>query len=383
MREPVSTLGDLSPLARLAAGLGVVGFLICLAGGAVDLPQLYRSYLVAWLFWLSVTLGCWAWMLIYNLTGGGWGRATHAIMRAAAAPLPLLALLFLPLVTNLEVLYPWARPGEVASDPLLQHKQPYLNVPFFLGRTAGYFLVWLVMAWLVRLCEGQFLLQGGEDRARRLRRTSAIGLLLYATTITFASIDWCMSLEPHWYSAIYGILFMIGQGLTGLAFMVSIATCLPQRTTEPQVAAHRIDLGKLLLAFTMLWAYVSFSQYLIIWYGNIPEEVVWYERRLEHGWQWFALSLVVLQFALPFFLLLSRDAKEQRQKLAKVALLLLAMRWVELVWLIEPAFERSGMYVPWLDLAAAAALGGLWLALFAWRLRYVGVPAEAPLEITG
>ncbi len=363
-------------LARLqsrALMVGAAGLLLCGVGLLLDPVRLLQSYLVAWLYWSGLALGALAVVLLQFLSGGAWGMIIRRILEAATRTLPLLTLLFLPLLLGMETLYPWARPDEVAADPILQHKAAYLNVPFFLARNAAYFGIWLVLAWLVNRWSAEQDAAGSDlGRIRRFQVVSAPGLILYVLTMTFASVDWVMSLEPHWFSTIYGPLHMAGHALGGLALGITVLVLLRSKPPLSQVvrADHLHDLGKLLLAFVMVWAYFSFSQYLIIWAGNLPEEIPWYLRRLQGGWQWMGLALLLAHFVLPFFLLLSRGLKRSSPLLGRVAVLVLVMHYVDVYWLTVPAFGEGGPLRPhWLDLAAAAGVGGLWVAWFARHLR--------------
>lgn len=328
-----------------------------------------RAYLVAWLFWLTVALGCWGWELVHNLTGGNWGRPIRQILAAAAATLPLLALAFLPLIPTLSELYPWAREAEVAASPRLLHKQAYLNVPFFLSRVAGYFAVWIISGWAVRRAERQVVAAKSPESLARLQGRSGFALLLFCVTISFAAIDWCMSLEPHFTSVAYGILFLISLSLAGLASALAVEHGEgPGKNSAIKTPDVLNDQGNLLLAFVMLWAYVSFCQFLIIWYSNLPEEAVWYTRRLTHGFQIAAGALIGLNFVLPFVLLLSRDVKRSPRLMKAVAAGLLGMHWVEILWLVEPAFEGSELLDAWRALLVTLGMGVIWLTVFKWGL---------------
>jgi hypothetical protein len=363
---------------RPALLAGVGGGVLCAAGALFDPTQFLRSYLVAYLFFVGATLGCLAVLMIQYVTGGAWGAAVRRLLESGARNLPLMALLFVPLALGVPALYEWARP-EAGNDPLLAHKDLYLNVPFFLGRTLLYFAAWIVvMRLLVRWSHEQDA-SGHPRAAERLELMSRGGLVLLGLTMTFASVDWGMSLEPHWFSTIYGILFMGGSVLTAFAVVIAAASSLAQRTPVAAVltAGHFHDLGKLLLAFVMLWAYFSLSQFLIVWSANLPEEIPWYLRRLRGGWEWLALVLVVFHFALPFVLLLSRRLKRRRRTLASVAGALLVVRFVDTFWMITPAFQPDGFTLHWLDVTAVVAIGGLWLALF---VRHLASAPVVPLR---
>ena len=365
--EPPEALGR---FARRAFAVGGIGAALSGLGFAVDPSQFFAAYLVAYLFWLSIALGGFAVSMIHHLTGGAWGLPVRRVLEAASRTLPYLALLFLPLLAGLADLYPWARPEAVAADVLLRHKAPYLNLPFFLARAALYFALWGGFAWLLsRLSRRQDAL-GDPRLARRMQLLAAPGLGLYCLAATFASFDWLMALDPHWYSTIYGVYFVGGHGLSGFAFLILAALALSR--CEPLAGAlarrHFHDWGKLMLAFVMLWAYFGFSQFLIIWSANLPSEIGFYLERTRHGWQWAALALVVGHFALPFALLLSRDLKRHARRLAVVAGVVLAMRWVDLYWQAAPALHPERVAPHYLDAIAMVAVGGLWLGLFAREL---------------
>jgi hypothetical protein len=363
-------------LARRALMVGAGAGLLTVAGALFSPAQFFRSYLFGFLFWIDIAVGCLSLALIHNLTGGMWGLAIRRILEAGTRTLPWMALLFLPLAFGLPQVYEWARP-EALQDDLLRKKALYLNRGFFLLRAAFYFGVWALLAHFQdRWSREQD--QGPSRRLeRRLRGLGGAGLLLMGLTITFSAVDWAMSLDPHWFSTVYGILFMVGQVLSAMALVIVMVAVLGAEDPLARVVDRTVvhDLGKLLLAFVMLWAYIMFSQFLIIWSANLPEETPWYIRRLHGGWQWLALLLVVFHFVLPFLLLLSRTLKRQPGKLAAVAIGLLGVRLIELYWLVGPDLQGhgtghgSGLSLHWQDPAAVATVGGLWLWLFARELR--------------
>jgi hypothetical protein len=355
---------------RIAIGVGAAALLVCALAGFLNPTQLLRSYLVAYIFWVSGALGCLALLMIQHVTGGEWGFVIRRLLESGARTLPVMALLFVPIALGLSTLYEWARPEAVAHDPLLQHKELYLNVPFFLGRAALYFIVWTIVVralWRWSLQQDESFDPGPSARLELLSRG---GLLVMGLTMTFAAIDWAMSLEPHWFSTIYGILFMGGSALTAFALVIPVAALL---SAHPPVEGHissdaLSDLGKLMLAFLMLWAYFQFSQFLIIWSGNLPEEITWYLARLRGGWQWVAIAIVLFHFALPFVLLLSRRLKRRARSIAYVALFLVVMRFVDVFWLVTPAWDPSRFTVHLLDLATVLAMGGVWIWVFVRQL---------------
>jgi hypothetical protein len=372
---------------RGSLAVGVVAALACVLGAWLGPQQFFRSYLLAYLFWFGIAMGCLAILMLHHVAGGVWGAVIRRLLEAGTRTLPFLAALFLPLTFGLTELYEWAQPEHVAHDPVLQHKSVYLNVPFFLARAVFYFLVWIVLAVFLNRWSLREDIAADGRTARRLELLSRGGLLLFGFTMTFASVDWIMSLEPHWFSTIYGILVMWGQVLTAMAFVVPLTALLASPNGGPLaevISTQQFhDLGKLLLAFVMLWAYFTLSQYLIIWSGNLPEETPWYLARLQGGWQWIGVTLIAFHFALPFLLLLSRDVKRNPRILAWVAIVVVAVRFVDLFWLIVPAFEPKGLTAHWMDAAAFVGIGGFWLALFIWELGRRSLLAHNDVALAG
>jgi hypothetical protein len=296
---------------------------------------------------------------------------TRRVFGAASRVLPVLTILYVPLLFGLHDLYEWTHHDVVEADPVLSGKAAYLNTPFFLLRTALYFGVWNAIAYFLNRWSLEQDRSPDPRIAQRMQMLSGGGLVAYGLTLTFASFDWVMSLDPHWFSTIYGVLFMGGQGLTALAFLVIALAWLSRR--EPLntivVPSHFHDLGNLMLAFVMLWAYFSFSQYLIIWAGNLPEEIEWYVHRLHTSWRAIAVALVAFHFVVPFVLLLSRAVKRHAGVLVKVAIGILAVRLIDLFWLVAPEFHTHGVSVSWLDVVLPASMFSLWLGCFVRQLR--------------
>jgi len=352
----------------IAGGLGA---LISLAGLWSNPTQFYQSYLMSYMLVLGITLGCLALAMIHQLSGGAWGVLIRRPIGAAVRVLPVLSVLFLPIAFGMPHLYEWTHADVVARSEVLQHKQLYLNTPFFLARAAAYFVVWNALSYFLNAWSLEQDSTGDQRISRRMQMLSGGGLVAYGLTITFASFDWLMSLEPHWFSTIYGVLIMGGQGLAAMAFIIIAIVWLGRRPPLRGlvVPAYLHDLGNLLLAFVMLWAYFSFSQYLIIWSGNLPEEIAWYLHRLQTGWRAIGLTLVVFHFFIPFCLLLSRRIKREGPLVMLVASLILLARLVDLFWLIAPEFHREGIALSWLDVLLPLTLGSIWLGCFVWQLR--------------
>src|SRR5215210_5733443 len=355
----------------LALYTGIAGVVVTALALLIDADYFFRAWLVGWVYWVGVALGCLALSLLHHLTHGDWGIVLRRVMEAATRTLPWMLLLFLPLVSGLPDLYIWARPEDVKGHELLLAKAPYLNVPFFLSRQVAYFLIWSAAAYLI---SGMSARQDrGEDPGitRRMQLLAGPALAGYCLAVTFASVDWLMSLQPEWYSTIYGVYLMGSQALTALAFLITFGLWLSRREPLDRVLHPRLfhDYGKLFFAFVMLWAYFSFSQYLIIWSGNLPEEASFFLARFRHGWGAVSLLLVLFHFALPFVFLLSRDLKRNARRLVWIAGLMLVMRWVDLLWQVEPAFQVQNPAMYWTYLAAPIGIGGLWLFLFLRELR--------------
>jgi len=367
----IRTPPALASVQRNALIVGLAGILLGGAGWVMDPHQFYRSYLVSFVYVLSIPLGCLGLLMMQHLSGGAWGVMLRRVFEAASRTFPLVALFAVPLLLGMTHVYHWAEPEAQAHDPLLHHKAAYLNVGFFTVRTVLYFVIWSALAWLLSRMSLEQDRTGNPALAVRMQRVSAAGLLLFVLAMTFASIDWLMSLDPHWHSTIYGFYFGGGAAISAMAFCLLAALFLASRapmsgTLRP---AHFHDYGKLLLAFVVIWAYFNASQLIIIYQGHIPEEITWYKPRMVGGWWWVSLLLVLLHFVLPFFLLLSRDLKRDISRLSAIALLLLVMRWVDIYWLAAPAFSPERVAPHWLDLVLPAGLGGVWLAYFARELR--------------
>lgn len=380
-----AAIPELSGLRRAALVVGAVGVVASLAGAWLDPAQFFRSYLVAFLYGAGLSIGCLAVLMVYNLTGGGWGVAIRRPLEAGAAVLPLVALLFIPLLFGLPTLYTWTQPATMAADEVVRSKQAYLNVPFFVVRAAAYFAAWLLMAFfLVRWSRAQD--RTGDPRyADLMRKLSGGGIVLLGFTVSFASFDWVMSLDPRWFSTIFGLLFLGGQGLGAMAFAIAVAYLLSSRADYARALKPTIlnDLGNLMLAFVMIWAYLSFSQLLIIWAGNLPEEIPWYLRRISGGWNLVAIGLAVFYFAVPFLVLLSRMNKRRHRRLAAIAAGILVVRAIDLFFLVAPEFSPERLTAHWLDLATLAGVGGVWLTMFVRQLGMLPLLAPNDPDLAG
>jgi len=370
----------LARLPLVGLGLFVVGAGLCAAFGSAHAGRLYAAWLVAFCFCLTIALGCLFFVLIHSAMAGSWGVVVRRVAENAAATLPLFALLFLPVALGLHSLYHWSHADAVAHDALLGHKRPYLNEPFFLARAALYFLVWSAIAlWYRRQSRRQ---DEAPDpaAAASLRRYSGALLIPLAITTTFAAFDWLMSLAPHWYSTIFGVYVFAGGLVGGFAFVALSAVVLQRAGLLPQLSSeHLHDLGKLMFAFTVFWAYIAFSQFFLIWYANIPEETIWYRVRLAGGFRLITTVLALGHFVLPFFFLMSRATKRNPVTLVAAAVWLLAMHFVDVYWLVVPSIEGLGARPGIVDIAALVAVGGAFLAAYGWLLvKSPLVPAGDP-----
>ena len=358
---------DLRRLRQRSLIVGIVFLVILFIGVFINRDEFHQAYLFAFTFWTGLSIGSLALLMLQYLTGGGWGFVIRRVLEAATRVLPLIAVLFIPNLFGTHYLYPWTHEEEAAK---LGDKTKYLNVPFFSVRAVVYILIFLAIAFFLNRWSLAQDRTGDREYTKRMRVLSGPGLVLLIFTITFAAIDWYMSLEPEWFSTIYGFIFVASWTVSALAFVIAALAILSKQEPLKNIVAplHFQDLGKLLLALVMLWAYFAFSQFLIIWSGNLPEEIGWYIVRMHGIWGAVILAVVILHFATPFLLLLSRGLKRDPHKLIIVAVLILVMRVIDLLWMLEPAFTREHFHVSWMHPVALIALGGLWLAMFAWEL---------------
>ena len=366
-------------LARIQTRSLVIGvvFLAVAAIAAVvgDSPtQFFRSYLLGFAWWVGMSLGCLAVLMMQHVAGGQWGFVIRRPLEAAVRIFPLLAVMFVPLIFGIPYLYVWDHRELVQHDASLQHQLQYLRAPWFIARSIIYLLVWILLGYLLNRWSAAQDASDDPALRRRMSRLSAPGLGIYALTVSFASIDWLMSLSPHWGSTIYPLILIAGQILAGLAYSAAILFLLVQHKPMSDVVqeSHLHSLGKMMLAFVMLWAYCSYSQLVIIWAGNQPSEITWYLGRQNAEWKYVGLALVLFHFAVPFALLLSRDLKRNARKLARVAILLVLMRYVDLLFWIAPnslpGFAH-GVRFQWMDIVVPIGIGGLWMAAYVRALR--------------
>jgi len=354
---------------------GGVFLLIFVVGAFLDRRQFFQAYLFAYLFWTGIPLGSLALLMLQHLTGGHWGLVIRRVLEASSRTIPLMALLFVPIVVGAGYLYPWTSHEVLSENPVLMEKAKYLNLTFFSIRAVIYFAFWYAVAYFLNAWSLKQDSTADRQLAKKMRVLSGPGLVFFVVTVTFAAIDWGMSLTPEWTSTIYGLIYVAAWALSGLAFTIAVMAVISDHKALAGLVkpSHFQDLGKLLLALVMLWAYFAFSQFLLIWSGNLPEEISWYLPRTKGPWGVIALLVVVFHFGFPFLMLLSRQTKRNRHKLVLVAGLVLLMRLVDICWMIEPSFHEPGtsevgFHVNWLDFVAPVAIGGIWLATFLWQL---------------
>lgn len=385
------------PLPAAAAALVVIGAIALAAAVGLAwsrdgrLQGFSASYLVSYCFFLSISLGALFFVALQHLVRAGWSVAVRRLAELLAANVACMGLLFLPILVPLLLgrtgLYTWSDPDVVAGDELLKWKQPYLNVPFFAVRAVIYFLVWVLLARFYLANSTRQDTSGDPRLTRRMEKLSAVALILFAVTITLAAFDWLMSLEPHWFSTIYGLYFFAGAVVAFFAAVVLLAMALQTggRLTRSITTEHYHELGKLLFGFIVFWGYMAFSQYMLIWYANIPEETRWYADRQSGPWTAVSLALLFGHLLIPFFGLLSREVKRRRILLGAWAAWMLVVHWIDLYWLIMPTFAQGlplpgtqGLPLPGtlghlpfglIDLCCMIAVGGPFMAGLLWSAR--------------
>jgi hypothetical protein len=370
MNQTEQLQSQLNRIQKLALIVGVVALALCGAGLTLNKAQFFQSYLFGYLFWFGITVGCFSVVALHHLVGGGWGFVIQRLLESGSRTLPLMFVFFLPLFFGMQDLYSWTRP-EAAADKILQQKAPYLNVPFFWSRAVFYFAVWGVFIYFLNKWSHEQDRTGYPLLTLKIEKIAGPALVLYVLTMTFAAFDWVMSLEPHWFSTIFGVIFVVGQGLTTLAFAIIGVRLLEAREPIAGViqTKHFHDLGTLMFAFVLLWAYVSFSQFFIIWSGNLPEEITWYRHRVHGGWGAMAMVIVIFHFFVPFGLLLLRKTKQRSKVLVKIAVAMFFMRFVDLFWTVAPNFNEGKFGVHWMDVLAPLGIGGIWIAMFISQLK--------------
>lgn len=378
MSDLSTTSLNASRFVRLALIAGAAGLVVAVIGLFVSGAEaFFQAYLFAYLFWFGISMGSLALLLLFFVANGRWGLAIRRITEAAAANIGLLAILFLPVVFGISRLYPWAYNREMLDTPYLAFKAAYLTTPFFLVRAIIYFAVWFALVYLANRAVSRIAAASLAERHAahgRMQAWGAGGLIVFVLTMTFASFDWIMSLQPLWTSTAFGLITIVGQALTALSFALLMLNMFPslslgQRWTTRTTPIPYKDLGALLLTFVMGWMYLQYFQFLIIWGANIPREVVWYQDRNTGGWQVLSWIIVIFQFVLPFLVLLSGRVRHNLRLLAGLGGMLLVVHLINTFWHVKPAFSPGAFAVSWLDIVLPVAIGGIWLAGFFYYLQ--------------
>ena len=355
----------LAALQRLGLISFAVGFVVVAIGLFFAPARIFPSYLMGFLFWMGLTLGCFPVLMIYHLVGGSWGAPIRKFLEAGMSTLPLMAGLLVPLLFGLGYLYKWAQPAALETDPILQRKELYLNLPAFLSRMIVFFAIWEILAFLLLRWSRRQINTDDPGPTIALRRISGPGLVFFGLATSFAYVDWVMALEPDWYSSIFPVIILMGQILAALAFAIILlsATDSNKATTPDQFN----QLGDLLLAFVMLWAYMSFAQIIIIYAGNLPHEIVWYLHRMRGGWLVVSWVLALFAFTVPFLLLLFRQVKRAQSWLCSLAVCLLVVQALCVFWYVAPS-SRPAISIDWIDPFSFLGVGGAWIAIVTYRL---------------
>jgi hypothetical protein len=360
---------------NVALGIGAVFLAASIAGAFTATEQFFRSWLLGFVFWAALTLGSLGILMIQYLTGGWWGYIIRKPLLASIGNLPLIILAALPVYFGASHIFPWMNAELMANDHILHSKVAYLNFEAFAIRGIIFAAIWMLLSFMIRKRDAEYDRTGSPAVAVSLRRWSAPGLLVMAITMTFASIDWLMSLDPYWFSTMFGISFMVGAMLLAFACMIVVVTSMADYPPLSEAAdpIHFRDLGNLLFAFVMLWAYTAFSQFLLIWYSNMKEEIPWYIVRQRGAWGVVAIVLIVGHFFMPFLLLLMRGIKDRAALLGKVAAFVMIIRSVDYFWIMVPTWHTKGheaaFSIHWLDFTTILGIGGVWMFFFLRRLR--------------
>jgi hypothetical protein len=359
---------DLKRIQRISLIVGGVALLIGIVGAFIWRAQFFEAYLLGFALWMQIALGHLGVLLIHHITGGKWGYTIRRFLETGMMTLPVMALFFIPIIIGMGDLYSWTDPAVVAESHLLQLKQGWwLNTPFFIFRTVLYFVIWIGVGYLLNRWSLRQDETGDQGINERLKNFSAIGMILAVLASTFAAFDWMMSADPLWYSSMYGVIYMAGQAIAAIAVGIILSNFVRKRDEafDEQATIYIFnDLGNFLLAFTSFWAYVAFSQYLILYSANLPETITWYVVRGSGGWQFVGMLLVVFGFAVPFLILLSRRNKRNIPILITLSIMALVMRFVDLFWIIIPMYYPDGFYFHWLYLVVPVGIGGIWVALY-------------------
>jgi hypothetical protein len=377
-------VSDAGRFGTIALGVGIAGIAGCIGAYFVDPKQFFFAYLTAFAFWVSLGLGGLFFTMIHHLVDATWSVVLRRLVETLAYTLPILLIFFIPVLLGMSHLYPWTDATMVAEDHLLVKKTGFLNTGFFLLRTVIYFGIWTFLAFKLRSLS--LKQDSGHDVGitKSWRKISAPGMILFALTTTFASFDWIMSLDPHWYSTIFGAYYFAGAAMSCMAITMIMVVYLHSKNVLKATVTeeHYHDIAKLMFAFIVFWAYMAFSQYFLIWYANIPEETIWYKHRWEGSWVTITMIIVIGHFCLPFLMLITRAAKRSGKFMLLAALYMLVIHYVDLYWLIFPNLYEGNAHFSWVDIVTMMAIGGpfmwyFWTRFTAGPLVPVGDPKLA------
>lgn len=369
---PIEHLGPRAiRFANVCGIIGVAGLLLCVLAFFLNRERFFHSYMFAFLYWGGFSIGGLGVLLMHHTVGGKWGVTTRRLLEAQMRTLPLLLLLIIPILLGLKYLYPWANHDLVMRNSILQYKRPYLNIPFFIGRVVLYFAVWLFWGFRdYRMADKQDE-TGDPTLKERMRAFSAPGVLVFTLTGTFAYIDWILSADMQFFSTVYGAMILIGDILQAIAMsiVVLVLTSREDRFGGRVNGPVLHDLGNMMFAFVIFWAYLSASQLIIIWPGNLPQEIGWYLDRIRGFWKYVAAVTALSMFAIPFCLLLSQERKRHPIRLLRVAIWILCARLIDMFWIVEPTYRNKGFALYWTDVAAFLGVGGIWAYMYVGHLR--------------
>ena len=371
--EPRRLNGRSVKWAVIGAIIGVVGFAgsyMVASGSEGGMDYLLQTYLVSFAFFLSLSLGALFFVILQHLTRAGWSVVVRRIAEVLAGNVWLMLVLVVPIVLGIEHLYHWAHIGVAEHDPLIAGKTGFLNSSFFITRLAIYFSIWSILAWFFHRTSKAQDTNADPALTRRMEVVAAPGMVLFALSLNFAAFDLLMSLDPHWFSTIYGVYYFSASVLLFFAVMPKILIWLQMQGLLKNAVTieHYHDIGKFMFAFTVFWAYIAFSQYMLIWYGNIPEETEWFLKRQTGGWTAISLTLLFGHFILPFLMLMSRHVKRRPVPLAIIGVFVAVMCWVDMYWLVIPEFSPGVARFGLLDILVYLGMAGLYSAVFVWRL---------------
>ena len=366
----------------IALTIGLVGLALSCIGYFVDQKQFFFSYLVGFAYWTTLGLGSLFFILLHHLVSATWSIVIRRIVENLALTLPVMAIFMIPLFFGLHDLFHWSHAEVVAADPILQGKEPYLNSTFFIIRGCLYFVVWFILSFLLYRNSIDEDKNGYTNKRTSIfHRISAPGMILFALSSTFAAFDWLMSLDAHWFSTIFGVYVFAGGFLSFLSLMAILIISFRKRKVLEGVLSveHLHDVLRLAFGFTVFWAYMAFSQYMLIWYANVPEETVWFLDRWEGSWKIMSMVVLFGHFVVPFLVLLTRANKRRAGVALSIALWLLVMHFIDIYWIVMPNFQHHGFHFSWMDITCVVGIGGIFLWVFWTRLtRTALVPINDP-----